>query len=200
MCNLYTVTTNVEALTQLVQTFNRPNLPLLGEIYPRYEAPIIRPTAQGNELTMMAWGVPLPMGEGRKPKLVTNVRNTASPFWRSMMANPDRRCLVPATAFSEWTDSPDPATGWKTCMWFEVPDAELFCFAGIWRPTVEGERFAFLTTEPNRVVAPIHAKAMPVILKPADYQRWLSADFETACSLQQPLDDGALRLRPAPVT
>ena len=36
--------------------------------------------------------------------------------------------------------------------------------------------FAFLTTEPNDVVAPIHAKAMPVILT-TDEERgvWLSA-------------------------
>jgi putative SOS response-associated peptidase YedK len=31
----------------------------------------------------------------------------------------------------------------------------------------ENDLFAFLTTEPNAVVAPIHPKAMPVILTPA---------------------------------
>lgn len=82
-------------------------------------------------------------------------------------------------------------------MWFEVANTELFCFAGIWRPTVEGERFAFLTTDANRDV---DAKAMPVIPAPADYQRWLGADYATACGLQKPLDDGALRLRAAPIT
>lgn len=186
VCNLYRVTTNVEALSQLVQTFNRPNLPVLGEVYPKYEAPIIRKAARGNELTMMAWGVPLPMGADKKPKPITNVRNTASSFWRSILANPERRCLVPATAFSEWTAEPDPATGRKRIVWFEVKDAELFAFAGIWRPTEEGERFAFLTAEPNALVAPIHPKAMPVILAREDYDRWLSTDFDGACALQKP--------------
>jgi len=47
-------------------------------------------------------------------------------------------------------------------------------FAGIWTAwhgtrgpasaSIEGEVFGFLTTEANFVVAPIHAKAMPVIL------------------------------------
>ena len=32
---------------------------------------------------------------------VTNVRNLASPFWRSMLVNPERRCLVPSSAFAE---------------------------------------------------------------------------------------------------
>ena len=36
--------------------------------------------------------------------------------------------------------------------------------------------FAFLTTEPNAIVAPIHAKAMRVILtSPAEVDRWLTA-------------------------
>jgi hypothetical protein len=44
---------------------------------------------------------------------------------------------------------------------------------------VEGqhELFGFLTTEPNTVVAPIHPKAMPVILTtPAEVDLWLAAD------------------------
>lgn len=194
MCNLYKVTTNVEALVQLVQTFNRPNLPVLGEVYPKYEAPIIRPTAQGHELTMMAWGVPLPMGPDKKAKPVTNVRNTSSPFWRSMLKEPARRCLVPATAFSEWTAEPDPATGRKRIVWFDVKDTDLFAFAGIWRPTEEGERFAFLTSEPNALVAPIHPKAMPVILRQEDYERWLTTDFEGACALQKPYPAELMRI------
>ena len=186
MCNLYKVTTNVEALVQLVQTFNRPNLPELGEVYPNYEAPIFRKGADGIELTMLKWGVPLAMGPDRKPKPVTNVRNTTSPFWKSMLANPERRCLVPATAFSEWTAEPDPATGKKRLVWFDVKDTDLFAFAGIWRPTEEGERFAFLTSEPNALVAPVHPKAMPVILAREDYDRWLTTDYAGACALQKP--------------
>lgn len=186
MCTLYRITTNVQALTQLVQSFNRPNLPTLGEIYPKYEAPIWRATADGIELTMLKWGVPLLMGPDKKPKPVTNVRNTSSPFWRPMLKDPARRCLVPVTSFSEWTATPDPETGKKQLKWFGVKDTEIFAFAGIWRPTEEGERFAFLTSEPNELVAPIHPKAMPVVLHRTDYERWLTTDFEDACSLQRP--------------
>lgn len=143
---------------------------------------------------MLAWGIPHPSKDGRKPKPVTNVCNTASPFWRSMLATPERRCRVRATAFSEWTDSPDPATGRNACKWFEVADAESFCFAGR-RPIADGERFAFLTTEPNAIVAPVHAKAMPVLLRTEDHGRWLTGDYAAACALQKPLDDGALRIR-----
>jgi putative SOS response-associated peptidase YedK len=59
-------------------------------------------------------------------------------------------------------------------------------FAGIWtnwtsvRKVKEGETtndlFGFLTAEPNDVVAPIHPKAMPVILTTEqEIETWLTA-------------------------
>ena len=45
--------------------------------------------------------------------------------------------------------------------------------------------FAFLTTEPNAIVAPIHAKAMPVILtKTEEVDAWITAPATEALSLQ----------------
>jgi putative SOS response-associated peptidase YedK len=94
------------------------------------------------------------------------------------------RCLVPATAFSEPTDEADPATGRKRWAWFALAeDLPLFAFAGIWcarhqEEHVEGRHtlYAFLTTAANGVVAPVHSKAMPVLLTTADEQAaWLSA-------------------------
>jgi putative SOS response-associated peptidase YedK len=67
------------------------------------------------------------------------------------------------------------------------------------RKVKEGETtndiFAFLTTEPNATVAPIHPKAMPVILTSADeIERWMTAPSGEAMELQRPLPDGALRI------
>jgi hypothetical protein len=100
---------------------------------------------------------------------VTNVRNTASPHWRRWLG-PSSRCLVPFTSFSEYETGAD---GKKVPVWFALDDSRpLAAFAGIWtnwtsvRKAKEGEvtadLYAFLTTEPNSVVAPIHPKAMPV--------------------------------------
>jgi putative SOS response-associated peptidase YedK len=43
--------------------------------------------------------------------------------------------------------------------------------------------FAFLTCEPNPVVAPIHPKATPVLLAEEDEAKWLSRSFGEAVSL-----------------
>jgi len=81
---------------------------------------------------------------------------------------------VPATGFWEPTDRSGP-DGRKIWTWFALEeDRPLFAFAGFWanwrgvkstkKAPEEGERqlFSFLTTMP--IVAPVHSKAMPVIL------------------------------------
>jgi putative SOS response-associated peptidase YedK len=55
--------------------------------------------------------------------------------------------------------------------------------------------FGFLTTEANAIVAPVHPKAMPVILTtPAEIDLWLEAETIEALALQRPLADDVLRI------
>lgn len=192
MCNLYRMTSNAQAIAQLFQAdVAGRNLPALTEIYPDEEAPVVVSEGAGRALAMMRWGWP-PFGEVKRP--ITNVRNLASPMWRSALADPARRCLVPVTAFSEWSAAPDPQTGRKRKHWFDLPDEPLFAFAGLWRPTEQGPRFAFLTCEANTVVGRVHPKAMPVLLRPGEaFDRWLSADGAGAAAMQVPLADALMR-------
>ena len=54
---------------------------------------------------------------------------------------------------------------------------------------------AFLTTEPNAELLPIHPKAMPVILRtPSEVETWMTAPWEIAKGLVKPLPDGVLKI------
>ena len=91
MCNLYRLTSNVEAMRRLftVDPSSAPNLPVFDEIYPDRDAPVIITAASGERrIAMMRWGFPPPVA-GTRP--VTNVRNLTSPFWRTALSRPDRR-------------------------------------------------------------------------------------------------------------
>jgi putative SOS response-associated peptidase YedK len=59
----------------------------------------------------------------------------------------------------------------------------------------EQSLFAFLTTQSNDVVRPIHAKAMPVLLTTEqEFDTWLDAPVNDAIALQRPLPDDLLHI------
>jgi putative SOS response-associated peptidase YedK len=163
--------------------------PLLGnavlEVFPKSFGPVLKLAESGElEWTKMRWGLPGPPQFGGAP--VTNIRNVKSAHWRPLLG-PAHRCLVPFTAFSEYEDA--SAKGKKQIRWFAPPDRGLAYFAGIWRewtgdygskkePNEGAHRlFSFLTTEANDLVRPVHAKAMPVVLRSQEEQQeWLGAE------------------------
>ena len=204
MCNLYSVTKGQAAIRNLFRaTKDRAgNLPLLPAIFPDQLAPIVRVGPDDErELVMARWGMPGPPQYGGAH--VTNIRNLDSPHWRGWLGKRNR-CIVPATSFCEYADTKPR----KTPTWFALADDRpLFAFAGLWTTwrglrgpksaPVEGEHelFGFLTTEANSVVAPVHPKAMPVILtEPAEVDLWLEADAPDVLALQRPLPDDALQI------
>lgn len=212
MCDRYGHWASVSALRAQAQaigyemetTSETANLAPRGDVYPDQDAPVLRPTGEAGklELANLRWGFPS-IGKGKPP--ITNIRNLNSRWWRDLNGpypiEPEYRCLVPFTAFAEPVRDPT---------WFSVPHKEAAFFAGIWRPW-HGERlapvpgrtrrarqerdwslYAFLTTEANDVVRPVHEKAMPVILHDLDECReWLGGG-EASLRLQRPLPNEEL--------
>lgn len=186
MCNHYR--TNPEQIPTWAEyagfSVRAEELPA-GDIWPKYPAPVVRTVDGVAAVDVLKWGVPTTV-PGKKPgtklkRHVTNVRNLASPFWRSMLNNPAQRCLVPFATFAE-----PVIGGGRAEHWFTVLDRPIAAFAGIWRPSEDGEVFAFLTCEPNSLVAPLHPKAMPVVLDEASYAIWLTGSADEALALAVP--------------
>lgn len=160
--------------------------------------------ATGPSLTVeaMRWGFPPPPNGASV--YGTNVRNTASAFWKPWLKT-EHRCIVPVAQFAE----PDPEKPKPRAeRWFARKDGGPMYFAGLWRDW-DGDRgpkskpvagphrlFAFLTCEPNGLVKPIHPKAMPVVLSSDEAMTWLSAAPADALTLQKPVADEGLALLP----
>ena len=60
MCNLYSMTKNVDAIRRLFGALNSHvgNLPSLPGIFPDHSAPIVRNASDGREIVMARWGMP----------------------------------------------------------------------------------------------------------------------------------------------
>lgn len=213
MCNLYNVKTNQQSIRDIadVMVESIGNLEPSVDVYPDRAAPVVRNTGKGRELARLTWGMPTPPQFLKAPDTpdtgVTNIRNTASPHWRRWLGV-ENRCIVPATAFSEYGQAPEPIRKRKPLHWFALDETQpLFFFAGIWTPwhgtrgsmktprTGTHEIFAFLTCEPNGEVRAVHPKAMPVILtRKEEIEIWMTADWGRARDLQRPMADGALQI------
>ena len=161
-----------------------PNLPPHYNAAPGQELPVIRLHRETGErvLGTLRWGL-IPYWS-KDPKIgwkCINARGETvktAPAFRS--AYKSRRCLVPANAFYEWKANGKQKQPYAIAMRDRGP----FAFAGLWEnwkdPSDQWLRtFTILTTKPNELVAPIHDR-MPVILAPADYDRWLGDEPDPA--------------------
>jgi putative SOS response-associated peptidase YedK len=122
---------------------------------------VIRANGDRAELTPMRFGFPAAR-PGASP--VFNFRSEGRSFKDS------RRCLIPVSAFFEFTGAKSP----KTLHRFISKTDPFLCIAGLWRPA-EGNQppdFTMLTTEPGPDVAPYHGRQI-VVLAREDWRSWI---------------------------
>lgn len=158
------------------------DLPQADDVRIQDMAPIVRagPEPRSVELAQMRWGFPPPAG--RKGGPVFNFRSEGRHFANS------QRCLIPASAFFEFTGTKYPKTKHR----FTLNGGPFMCIAGLWRPG-EGNQppsFTMLTTAPGPDVAPIHDRQIAV-LRPEDWAHWLWLTKPEA-DLLEPLPAGSL--------
>lgn len=138
MCNLYNLTTNQQAIRDFVTLAHDSigNLEPSLDVYPDRPAPVVRNIDGGRELAALTWGMPTPVEYLKSPDApdtgVTNVRKTWIRHWQQWLGV-EHRCVIPAAAFSEYGQAPDPMTKRKPLYWFALAQTQpLFFFAGIW--------------------------------------------------------------------
>jgi putative SOS response-associated peptidase YedK len=136
-------------------------------------------------LDLLRWGL-IPHFCAAKPKpppINAAAENIATktfapetrPFFAEAYAR--RRCIMPIDGFFEWR----AVKGEKVRQPFAIAmkDGAPFGLAGLWenwQDPATGDwlrTFCVVTTRANALVRPIHTR-MPVILRPEDYERWLS--------------------------
>ncbi len=180
-----------------------------GEWEPRYnvaptqQVPVVRQDAKDpvRHISPMRWGlIPFWATDASVGAQMINARSETVAV-KAAFREPieKRRCLVPADSFYEW----QRAGKRKQPFCFEVGDAELFAFAGLWDRwrAPDGslvESCTILTTTPNQLLADIHDR-MPVILAPDDYDLWLDPgmrDAATAVDMLKPYDAALMRRHP----
>lgn len=159
----------------------QPNL----DVRPTTQQWVVRTTEHETELTKMRWGL-VPFWAGGKPlkefKLTTfNAKAetvaTAATFKGSFAR---RRCLVVADGWYEWTGPKGSKQRWL----FTSRNGEPLTFGGLWdRCTTsdvgEIESFTIVTQPAGAPLNGYHDRA-PVVIWPADRERWLTAGTEVA--------------------
>ena len=172
-------------------------------VAPTQPVPIIRqnPKTSRRELSLVRWGlVPSWAKDASGAARMINARSeTAATMPAFRDALKFRRCLVPADGFYEWKKTGKS----KQPFCFEIEDAKLFAFAGLWERWKDPsgtwiKSCSILTTTPNVLTATVHDR-MPVILYLDAYDLWLDpgmTNVDAACDLLKPYDARLMRNYP----
>lgn len=198
MCSRYSLTSPPEAVRAYFGTANQLVFPPRYNIAPTQPVLIVRNDVRGDrEMTLVRWGlIPSWVKDPREFSTLINARSETAaekPSFRGAMRH--RRCLVPATAFYEWTGAP----GSKQPHLIRPKAGGVFAMAGLAEHWVgadgsELETMAILTTAANRSMQALHDR-MPVILDPAHFALWLDCAPGTSKGLEgllQPAPDDLL--------
>lgn len=195
MCGRFAITLPNDAMAQLFAAQPANTLPSVPNynVCPTTQVHAVRAGDTGRRLMPMRWGF-LPhwyKTETAGPLLINARAETIAekPAFRSAVR--DRRCIVVASGFYEWTKAAD---GTRLPWYIFRRDGAPLAFAGIWqdwgrddpRPTC-----AIVTTTANAPLASVHDR-MPVILDPADWPLWLGEAGQGAARLMRPAPDEAL--------
>ncbi len=196
MCGRFAITLPDDAMAGLFDAVLSNDLPDI----PNYN---VCPTTQIHTVTSedgarrvrpMRWGF-LPhwyKSPADGPLLINARAETIAEKPAFRAAARERRCLVPASGFYEWTKDADG----NRLPWYIYPsEGEALAFAGVWQVWDKGGdplvTCAVVTTDANGPMSSIHHR-MPVVLAQSDWGLWLGEEGKGAATLMLPAPDAAL--------
>lgn len=195
MCGRFAVTLPPDAMAQLFKAQPANDLPVVPNfnVCPTNRVHVVRLGATGRQLVGMRWGfIPHWYKEENGGPLLINARaETVAEKPAFKAACRERRCLILATGFYEWTKD---EAGNRLPWYFRRRDGGPVAFAGLWqswgRETPQ-DTCAIVTTGANEEVSVLHHR-MPLILEPDEVALWLGEEGTGAARLMQPGREGVL--------
>lgn len=203
MCGRFALTLPPEAVRAYFGYRDQPNFPPRADIRPTQPVAILRLEQGERRFALVRWGfIPGFVKDEKEFPLLINARGETAfekPSFRNAIRR--RRCVFLADAFYEWHKLDEKGRR-KQPYLIRRPMQGPIALGGIWESWQspngsELETAAILTISANATIAAIHDR-MPVILEPAAFESWLSAETprEAVEAMMRPLADDALELVP----
>ena len=177
MCGRFAITLPDDAMAALFDAVPSNDLPEVPNynVCPTTQIHTVTSEAGGRRLRPMRWGfLPHWYKTPTDGPLLINARAETiaeKPAFR--VAARERRCLIPASGFYEW--SKDEA-GNRLPWYIRPARGDALAFAGVWQAWERGEAAfvtcAIVTTAANRAMSRIHHR-MPVVLAEKHWALWL---------------------------
>lgn len=194
MCGRYALTLPHEAMVQLFGAVPSNDLPEgpRWNVCPTVQVPVVTSADGARRLVSMRWGLlPRWYETPTSGPLIINARAETvaeKPAFRDAIR--ERRCIVPASGFYEWTKGPDGA---RLPWYFHPSDGEALAFAGLWQAWGPDAMAtcAIVSCAAGPTMAEIHHRE-PVTLAEADWPLWLGEAEGKAAPLMRPAPEGRI--------
>lgn len=197
MCGRFAITLPNDAMAQLFQAQPANDLPVVPNfnVCPTNSVHVVTSSDGTRRLQGMRWGfLPHWYKKPNEGPLLINARSETiaeKPAFRA--AARERRCLVVATGFYEWTKT---AEGARLPWYIERSEGAPIAFAAVWQSWGKDEArmptCAIVTTPANAHMAQIHHR-MPLILEQDAWALWLGEAGKGAARLMAPGAEEILR-------
>jgi putative SOS response-associated peptidase YedK len=192
MCGRFTITHPNEALAHMFDAQVSNDLPDVPNfnVCPTNSVAVVTSDAGLRRLRPMRWGLIPPWAKAASDApLMINARSdtiATKPAFREAVRQ--RRCLVPASGFYEWSAGPK---GERLPWYFTRADGQPMALAGIWQRWQEVDTVAIVSTEAGPGMAGLHHREA-VIVEAPDWPLWLGEAGHGAAPLMHASAPGIL--------